>query len=136
MDILGKIQLKGGVTDGAALVDAYYNWNDEYYSDDLTRYQDLCDLLNKYAYLSVYYNNTTTEQAKLMMDVYEDSWGYNVEPVMYFPYDDTQIAVMTYFNSSKFLGIIDLVEELANSYIALDKHNLVFGEDFEVEIDY
>lgn len=136
LDILGKIQLKGGVTDGAALVDAYYNWNDEYYSDDLTRYQDLCDLLNKYAYLSVYYNNTTTEQAKLMMDVYEDSWGYNVEPVMYFPYDDTQIAVMTYFNSSKFLGIIDLVEELANSYIALDKHNLVFGEDFEVEIDY
>jgi hypothetical protein len=43
---------------------------------------------------------------------------------------------MTYFNSSKFLGIIDLAEELANSYIALDKHNLVFGEDFEVEIDY
>ena len=136
LDILGKIQLKGGVTDGAALVDAYYNWNDEYYSDDLTRYQDLCDLLNKYAYLSVYYNNTTTEQAKLMMDVYEESWGYNVEPVMYFLQDNTSIAVMTYFDSSKFLGLIDLVEDLANSYIELDKNHLIFGENFKVELDY
>lgn len=212
VDILGKVQLKGGMTDGAALVDAYYNWDNKYnnynwedykrtytytyvyeywdwwydeygnyhdgykteYIDEESDYsawwetprytlaakQEQCNFLNKYAYLSVYYNNTTTEQAKLLMDTYEENstydpveWMrydsdytnlpnpipytyYEIEPVMYFPYDDTQIAVMTYFNSSKFLGIIDLVEELANSYIALDKHNLVFGEDFEVEIDY
>jgi hypothetical protein len=43
---------------------------------------------------------------------------------------------MTYFESSKFLGLIDLVEELANSYIALDKNHLIFWEDFEIEIDY
>lgn len=136
LDILGKIQFNGGVIDGAALVDAYYNWEDKYYSDDLTRCKDLCGLLNKYIYLSVYYNNTTTEQAKLMMDVYEEKWGYDVEPVMYFLQDQTSIAVMTYFNSSKFLGLLDLVEDLANSYIALDKHNIIFDEDFEVELDY
>lgn len=212
VDILGKVQLKGGMTDGAALVDAYYNWDNKYnnynwedykrtytytyvyeywdwwydeygnyhdgykteYIDQESYYsawweaprytlaakQEQCNFLNKYAYLSVYYNNTTTEQAKLLMNTYEESstydpvdWMrhdseytnlpnpiqctyYEIEPVMYFPYDDTQIAVMTYFNSSKFLGIIDLAEELANSYIALDKHNLVFDEDFEVEIDY
>jgi hypothetical protein len=136
LDILSRIQLKGGVTDGAALVDAYYIWEDKYYNNELDACNDLCKLLNKYIYLSVYYNNTTTEQAKLLMDVYEDYYGYDVEPIMQFPYDDSQIAVMTYVTSSKFLGLVDLVEELANSYIALDKNHLIFGEDFEIEIDY
>ena len=212
VDILGKIQIKGGVTDGAALVDAYYNWEDkyndynwedynrtytytwvheywdnwydeygywhegyktEYYEQEgsynawwerpyytLKAKQEQCNFLNKYAYLSVYYNNTVTEQAKFMMDVYEKQetydpaeWlrydseytnlpdpiqysYYGVEPIMYFPQEETSIAITTYFNSSKFLGLIDLVEDLANSYIALDKHNLIFGDDFEVEIDY
>lgn len=136
LDILGKVQLRGGVTDGAALVDAYYNWGDKYYNDEQDECQDLCDLLNKYIYLSVYYNNTTTEQAKLLMQVYEDYYGYDIEPIMYFPQDETSIAVMTYFNSSKFLGLVDLVEELANSYIALDKHNLIFGEDFVLDLDF
>ena len=133
LDILGKIQLKGGVTDGAALVDAYYNWNDKYYNNEFDECNDLCELLNKYIYLSIYYNNTTTEQAKLLMDVYEDEYGYDVEPIMQFPYDDSQIAVMTYFNSSKFLGLLDLVEDLANGYIELDENNLIFGDDFEIE---
>lgn len=136
LDIFGKVQLRGGVTDGAALVDAYYNWGDKYYNDEQDECQDLCDLLNKYIYLSVYYNNTTTEQAKLLMQVYEDYYGYDIEPIMYFPQDETSIAVMTYFNSSKFLGLVDLVEELANGYIALDKHNLIFGEDFVLDLDF
>lgn len=136
LDILGKVQLRGGVTDGAALVDAYYNWGDKYYNDEQDECQDLCDLLNKYIYLSVYYNNTTTEQAKLLMQVYEDYYGYDIEPIMYFPQEETSIAVMTYFNSSKFLGLVDLVEELANGYIALDKHNLIFGEDFVLDLDF
>lgn len=136
LDIFGKVQLRGGVTDGAALVDAYYNWGDKYYNDEQDECQDLCDLLNKYIYLSVYYNNTTTEQAKLLMQVYEDYYGYDIEPIMYFPQDETSIAVMTYFNSSKFLGLVDLVEELANSYIALDKHNLIFGVDVVLDLDF
>lgn len=136
LDILGKIQIQGGVTDGAALVDAYYHWSDKDYNNELDECNDLCKLLNKYIYLSVYYNNTTTEQAKLLMDVYEDKYGYDVEPIMQFPYDDSQIAVMTYFESSKFLGLIDLVEDLANSYIALDKNHLIFGENDKIEIDY
>ena len=135
LDVLGKIQLRGGVTDGAALVDAYYNWGEKNYSDDLTLYQDLCDLLNKYLYASLYYNNTTTEQAKVLMQVYEEEY-YSVEPILYFPQYETSIAVMTYFNSSKFLNLSDLVEELANSYIALDKNHLIFGEDFVLDLDF
>jgi hypothetical protein len=210
VDILGKVQIKGGVTDGAALVDAYHNWEDKYnnynwedynrtftytwvyeywdwwydeygnwnegyktvYEEQEGSYnawwerpyytlkakQEQCNFLNKYAYLSVYYNNTVTEQAKFMMDIYEKQetydpaeWlrydseytnlpdpiqysYYGVEPIMYFPQEETSIAITTYFNSSKFLGLIDLVEDLANSYIALDKHNLIFGDDFKVEI--
>lgn len=136
VDVLGKIQIKGGVTDGAALVDAYYNWGDTHYSDDLKEYEAFCDFMNKYIYLSVYYNNTTTEQAKLLMDTYEDYGYYGVEPVLYFPQDETRIAIATYFNSSKFLGLLDIIEDLANSYIALDKHNLIFDDDFKIEIDY
>jgi hypothetical protein len=136
VDVLGKVQIKGGITDGAALVDAYYNWDDTRYSDRLKECEAFCDFMNKYIYLSIYYNNTTTEQAKLLMDTYEDYGWYGVEPIMYFPQEETSIAITTYFNSSKFLGLIDLVEDLANSYIALDKHNLIFGDDFEVEIYY
>jgi hypothetical protein len=135
LDVLGKIQLRGGVTDGAALVDAYNNWGEKDYSDELTHYQELCDFLNKYLYASVYYNNTTTEQAKVLMQVYEEEY-YSVEPILYFPQDVTSIAVMTYFNSSKFLNLSDLVEELANSYIALDKNHLIFGEDFVLDLDF
>lgn len=136
VDILGKIQIKGGITDGAALVDAYYNWDDTRYSDRLKECEALCDFMNKYIYLSVYYNNTTTEQAKLLMNTYEDYGYYDVEPVMYFPQEETSIAITTYFNSSKFLGLLDIIEDLANSYIALDKHNLIFDDDFKIEIDY
>lgn len=212
VDILGKLQLKGGFTDGAALVDAYHNWEEKYYNYNWSDYrheftytytyeywdgwydddwnwhegykevveertdsyeawweappytlaakQEQCDYMNKYAYLSLYQNNGSREQAKVIMDTYEESrtydpaeWyryddsysnlpdpirysSYDIEPVMQFPYDGSQVAVMTYFNSTKFLGLIDLVEDLANSYIALDKHNLIFGEDFEVEIYY
>ena len=136
VDVLGKVQIKGGITDGAALVDAYYNWDDTRYSDRLKECEAFCDFMNKYIYLSIYYNNTTTEQAKLLMDTYEDYGYYGVEPVLYFPQDETRIAIATYFNSSKFLGLLDIIEDLANSYIALDKHNLIFGDDFEVEIYY
>ena len=211
LNILGKIQLKGGITDGAALIDAYYNWKntyenynweeyertftytwideywdwwyDEYgyhegyktnYSNEegyyhawwdtpnntLVAKQEQCKFLNTYTYLSVYYNNTTTEQARLVMDTYEENgtydpagWMryessytdlpdpinysyYNIEPLMYFPQEEVSIAVLTYFNSTKFLGLTDLVEDLANSYIALDKNHLVFDEDFEVDIVY
>ena len=136
LDVLGKIQLRGGVTDGAALVDAYYNWGETNYSNELTQYEDLCAFLNKYLYASIYYNNTITEQAKVLMQVYEESYGYSVEPILYFPQDETSIAVMTYFNSSKFLNLFDLVEELANSYIALDKNHLIFGEDFVLDLDF
>jgi hypothetical protein len=52
---------------------------------------------------------------------------------MQFPYDDSQIAVMTYFNSSKFLGLLDLVEDLANSYIELVENKLIFGDNLEIE---
>lgn len=136
LDVLGKIQLRGGVTDGAALVDAYYNWGETNYSNELTQCEDLCAFLNKYLYASIYYNNTITEQAKVLMQVYEDYYGYAVEPILYFPQDETSIAVMTYFNSSKFLNLFDLVEELANSYIALDKNHLIFGEDFVLDLDF
>ena len=166
LDILGKVQLKGGITDGAALIDAYYNWEDKYYDYDYnTNYwwerpyrqsnaqEELCSIYDKYAYLSVYYNNTATEQAKLKVqpyeisgkdyeynyetDTYEDVYYtyYDIEPVMFFPYNQAQIAVMTYFKSTKFLGLIDVVEELANSYVALDKHHLIFDEDFEVDLE-
>jgi hypothetical protein len=70
------------------------------------------------------------------MDTYEDYGYYGVEPVLYFPQDETRIAIATYFNSSKFLGLLDIIEDLANSYIALDKHNLIFDDDFKIEIDY
>jgi hypothetical protein len=54
---------------------------------------------------------------------------------MYFPKEETSTAIMTYFNSSKFLNLVDLVEDLANRYVALDENHLIFDEDFVVDLD-
>ena len=200
INILGKVLIKGTCTDGAALVDAYFNWNDKYstdwetywekyertfnfsYSDGGTstgyytawweepRYtleacKEHCDFLNKYTSFKIYYNNSSIVQAQIKLSTYEDNgtediagwlryenehyYGYeyytnlpkpvpytcyNVEPVMYFPQDKTSTAVITYFKSSKFLGLVDLVEDLANSYIALDENNILgLGKvDFDI----
>ena len=217
VDILGKVQIKGGFTDGGDLVDANDTWEDKYYNynyDDYRRYftclywtydwvwnesiydyekawyseeqqfyydawwerpycsKEACDAkcayINKYLYLSMFYNNTTTEQAQLKMNTYQESgtedpaswlrWYpesdkeyngyyytslpglvkytcYDVEPIMYFPKEETSTAIMTYFNSSKFLNLVDLVEDLANRYAALDENHLIFDEDFVVDLD-
>ena len=78
------------------------------------------------------YNNNSSDNFLNVLAPYIES---GLVTYIDFPYNQAQIAVMTYFKSTKFLGLIDLVEELANSYVALDKHNLIFDEDFEVDLE-
>lgn len=179
LDLLGKAQIVGQVSNGADLINAYFDWNEEYpYSSEydywweqpynsLAAQEDICEIYDKYVNLAICYNGGTTEQAKLLLqpyneegtdytggywDGYWDEWGnyneywvegtpiyysyYTYEPVLYFPQDDVSIAIMTYLESlmdGNYSDVFKMVEKAANDIIALDKHNLIFPEDFEIE---
>ena len=179
LDLLGKAQIVGQVSNGADLINAYFDWNEEYpYSSEydywweqpynsLAAQEDICEIYDKYVNLAICYNGSEKEQAKLLLqpyneegtdytggywDDYWDEWGnyneywvegtpiyysyYTHEPVLYFPQDDVSIAIMTYLESlmdGNYSDVFKMVEKAANDIIALDKHNLIFPEDFEIE---
>lgn len=81
VDLLGKVQLVGNVSDGAGLINAYMDWDDKYpYQSGynwweqpyrtLASQEDICEIYDKYANLAICYNGGTTEQAKLLLQPY------------------------------------------------------------------
>lgn len=170
LDLLGKAQIVGQVSNGADLINAYFDWDEKYpYSsrydywweqpyNSLAAQEDICEIYDKYVNLAICYNGGTTEQAKLLLQPYyqegtywEEYWNdyygwydyrtidysyYTHEPVLYFPQDDVSIAIMTYISSlmdGNYSDVFKMIEKAANDIIALDKHNLIFPEDFEIE---
>ncbi len=115
----------------------YYAWWER--PDCTLEAQDAyCKLYNDHCNAAVYYGNDT-EQAKLKLqpcsrdgveylnnsDAVSYTY-YDTECVFYFPKDDTSYSFEDYFTSSKFKLLIDMVEDLVNSYIDLDKE---FGSE-------
>lgn len=170
VDLLGKMQLIGKVSDGAGLIDAYNEWDKKYpYSSkynhwweqsyhSLASQEDICEIYDKYVNLAVCYNGSETEQAQLILQPYyqegtywDGYWDenyyewisqsinysyYTHEPVLYFPQADITIAIMTYVSSlmdGNYSDVFKMIEKAANDIIALDKHNMIFPEGFEVD---
>lgn len=99
-----------------------------------------CRIYNKYCNAAIYYGNDI-EQAKLKVQPYEKNGTYtpymypspisysyyNTECVFYFPKDDTSYAFEDYFSSSKFKSLVDMTEDLINSYI-----DMIEGADIDL----
>lgn len=88
VDLLGKVQLVGNVSDGAGLINAYMDWDDKYpYQSGynwweqpyrtLASQEAICDIYDQYVNLAICYNGGTTEQAKLLLQpYYEEGTDY------------------------------------------------------------
>lgn len=129
---------------GEKITDYYYAWWETpvYTVEAQDAY---CKLYNDHCNAAVYYGNDT-EQAKLKLQPYSRDGSeylnngnrvqytyYDTEYVFYFPKDDTTYSFEDYFTSVKFKALVDMVEDLINSYIDLDNE---FGlEHIHFDID-
>lgn len=145
VDIMGKVQAKMNVTDGAALYDGLKAWDKKEYGTELDSEKEFCNVINKYTKVGLYYGSATKQADVIMQPTYEtvDETEYDYEtdsyitvkrtyyysvPNLYFPQDGTTYEVTTFFESSKFNILTDMAEELVNKYKELDTKHLVFGE--------
>lgn len=117
-------------------------WEEYYYQKEYNN--EIVDVYNKYQSSKIYYSSDV-EQAILK---YETTWEneryydyntgqyvdvtlYDYEPVIYFPKDGTSYAFEDYFTRGAFSNVINLAENLINSYIKIAKYNDIEPVDFD-----
>ena len=145
---------------GLDKIDCYYDekdgdpehyWERYYYQYDYNK--AVADWYNSNMQVGLYYN-TPVKQAELQMDLELDEWtdsygGYYDENgeyveeeyvvikdydqilVLYFPQNGTTYEFEDYFTEVAFSSVIDLAEDLINSYIKLAKYNEIEPIDFD-----
>lgn len=133
VDIMGKVQAKMNVTDGAALYDGLKAWDKkDYTGQSLNAETDLCNIINKYVSIGLYYGNNIKQADVIMQPTLDGEFDgvkeYYSIPVLSFPQDGTTYEVTTFFQSSKFNILTDMAEELVNKYKELDTKHLVSDE--------
>lgn len=116
--------------------DSNYDYGWESYRHQQPYNNEIVDLYNKYLDCKVYYSSDI-EQAELKFETnwrnathydydtqeYVDWICYYSEPVIYFPKDGTSYAFEDYFTQGAFSNVINLTEDLINSYIKIAKYN-------------
>lgn len=127
INMMGTVQLRAAVTNVGDLVADYRHWVDQYDSDMgdyMTREaaRALCNIYKHNSQTGVYYG-THDLQAELVLDSYAD-YGYGnrnylIEPLIHFISDDTQYSFTEYFTEARYANIIDLTENLVNSYLRM-----------------
>ncbi|MBQ7691844.1 MAG: hypothetical protein IJT30_11740 [Muribaculaceae bacterium] len=126
LDILGKVQIQGRVTDARKLADnlelADENSTNEY------AFKDAIAHTNEQTDLNLFYNGTATKQATIKLEPFvEDYWNgrtyWDAEPVIVFFDGSSYSTVEAFFNETSFKRTIDTFKRLSNSYAALiDEH--------------
>lgn len=129
INMMGTVQLRAAVTNVGDLVADYRNWIDNYDSymnEHMTREaaRALCNIYKHNSRTGVYYG-TNDRQAELVLDSYMDNYyyysnrSYLIEPLIHFISDDTQYSFTEYFTEARYANIIDLTENLVNSYLRM-----------------
>lgn len=145
---------------GLDKIDNYYDgkdgepehyWEEYYYLYDYNK--AVADWYNSNMQVGLYYN-TPVKQAELQMDLELDEWthsyggyydengeyveeeyvvikDYNRILVLYFPQNGTTYEFEDYFTEVAFSSVLDMAEDLVNSYIKLAKYNDIEPIDFD-----
>lgn len=137
VNVLGKLQVKGDISNFRGLGDALDSYYDSYeaeYGDDYSSKSEAknlcrkdCELLNERIKVNLYYN-TDRDQASLIFRpyVYEDDYGYSdyweiyPESMLLFQ-DGTTYSFDDYFGNGRFLSVENLWDSLFDSYDAIWK---------------
>lgn len=136
LNIMDLITLKGSVNSGAQLYEDIMQFDDDIDDAGKKGVQEFCNKINKNCTAGLYFPkdpSTMQVQVKLQPRAYEsERYNYNTqtyettteympEPVLYFPKDQTSYSFAEYFTMDRFSSIIQMAEQVINSYIDLDK---------------
>lgn len=126
MDVIGKVQVKSKATNFSKVNKLLDKTYDKYEIENYEAGRKDCDKdckeLNRYVVNGVYYS-TGDEQAKIIYQpaLYGDPaqyWEWSAEPVISFS-DGTTYDFDEFFDSTQFLSVKNLYEDLVNSYMKL-----------------
>jgi len=126
VNLNNRVQVVARVSNMGDLYNAYLDWEDDFGSRNHMSYaaaKALRNIYNSYCLAGLYYNSEVL-QAQMAFDIFasgSESGDYEMEPVIYFPSDDTSYSYGQYFSERRFGSIIDLTEDVANNYLKLLK---------------
>lgn len=122
LDILGKIQIQGTLSNVRKFAD-YIEEADDNYRDEKT-YKSYINQANALVNINMFYDGKNVKQAAIKLEPFvEESWNgrtyWEAEPVLYF-YDGTSYSTFeAFFNEKDFKKTIDTFKALANKYADL-----------------
>ena len=117
VDVLGKVQLKGTVSDAHQLFDYLDEADDK--DEDESAFKQALTNANKCYTANIYYNGTSVKQAYMSLEPMPDRWTdwnntihteWEMEPTINFP-DGTSYSFEKYFTEDDFKKLIDAVED-------------------------
>ena len=122
LDILGKLQIQGKLSDLRKYVDYLESANDN--EDNEKNFKSYITQANSLLDLNLFYDGKAVKQASVKFEPFAgESWGgyqyWDAEPVLYF-YDGSSYSTFeAFFNDKDFKSVIDTFKGLADKYAAL-----------------
>ncbi|MBR0296537.1 MAG: hypothetical protein IJQ95_04005 [Paludibacteraceae bacterium] len=135
LSIMNLITLKGSINSGAQLYEDIEHMN-KIEEGSKQGVQDFCSKINKNCTAGLYFpQDPNTLQISLRLQprareyerynyetqTYSTVTEYRPELVLFFPKDQTSYSFAEYFTMDRFSSVIQMAEQVINSYIDLDK---------------
>lgn len=124
LDVLGKVQMQGVISDVRQYCDALDMADKQ--DENETAFKSFVKKANSLADINLFYDNSNVKQATVMMDTFVDyeydgiqEWGY--EPVIVFYDGSSNSALGTFFSERNFKSVIRMYEGLLDDYEQLLK---------------
>ena len=124
LDVLGKVQMQGVISDVRQYCDALDMADKQ--DENETAFKSFVKKANSLADINLFYDNSNVKQATVMMDTFVDyeyagkqEWGY--EPVIVFYDGSSNSAFGTFFSERNFKSVIRMYESLLDDYEQLLK---------------
>ena len=122
LDILGKVQIQGTLSDVRKFADYLKDASDN--DGDEKNFKSYINQANALADVNLFYDRKNVKQAAIKLEPFADeSWNgrtyWEIEPVIYF-YDGSSYSTFeAFFNEKDFKKTIDTFKTLANKYADL-----------------
>jgi hypothetical protein len=122
LDILGKVQIQGTLSDIRKFVDYLNEAKNNYMSE--SNYKSYINQANSLADVNLFYNGDNVKQASIKLEPFADEkWNgltyWEAEPVICF-YDGSSYSTLkAFFNEKEFKKVIDTFKTLTNDYANL-----------------
>jgi hypothetical protein len=118
LDILGKVQMQGSISDVTKFSDYLDKADDN--DENEGSYKSYIGQANGLMSVFLYYKNSDVKQARVTLEPFEErgySYSYwTYEPILNFFDGSTYSTFEAFFNDTDFKALIDLFEDLVDDY--------------------